>query len=402
MQRYAYVARDNYGKRVKGFMMAEDEINLANKLSRFGYFLTRAKVCRGTAEAAPRLSRMNPRDVLNFTIHLATLVNAGLPLLDGLRDLTRDAEKENIQRIIDDVRHRVESGSSLREALSFHPQSFSKLYTAIVGAGEGTGKMASVLYNLALLLEWQMDLMMKVKEAATYPIILFCVMVAVVSLLVVKVIPTFEPIFQEAGAALPLPTQIVLGVSHFVRSFWYLISAALILLFTGFKFYSRSRTGRYRIDSLRLRLPLFGNLMRKVALSRFCHTLALALRSGVNVLGAMDMAGEVMGNSRLERSVIKARDAVNVGEKLADSLQVSGEFPTLVIRMIGVGEQSGALVETLDKVCDFYDKEVPMTIKRMFALFEPIMIVLMGVVVGGIALSIFLPMFQMAQLVGGG
>ncbi|MFH1339345.1 MAG: type II secretion system F family protein [Candidatus Omnitrophota bacterium] len=401
MQRYAYVARDNYGKRVKGFMMADDEVDLANKISRLGYFLTRAKVYHGTAEAELNLARMKFRDVLNFTIHLATLVDAGLPLLDGLRDLARDAEKENIQRIVDDVRYRVESGSSLREALSYHPRSFSKLYTAIVGAGEGTGKLAPALHNLALLLEWQMDLIAKVKEAATYPIILFCVMVAVVSLLVIKVIPTFEPIFQEAGANLPMPTQVVLGVSQLVRRFWYVVLSSLFVLFVAYKFYCKSPSGRYRMDSLKLRFPLFGNLFRKVALSRFCHTLALALRSGVNVLGALDMAADVMGNSRLERSVVKARDAVNVGEKLANSLQVSGEFPALVIRMIGVGEQSGALSETLDKVCQFYDKEVPATIKRMFALFEPIMIVLMGVVVGGIALSIFLPMFQVAQLIGG-
>lgn len=401
MQRYAYTARDEYGKVVKGIMMADDEIDLANKISRLGYFITRAKVCPGTSEAELKLAPMKPREVVNFTIHLATLVDAGLPLLDGLRDLARDAENERIQKIIDNIRFRVEAGSSLKDALSFHPRSFPKIYTASVGAGEGTGKLAPALNNLASLLEWQMELKVKVKEAATYPIILFLVMIAVVSLLVIKVIPTFEPIFAEAGATLPLPTQIVLGVSHFVRRFWYVVLLALTLLFVGFKLYGRSETGRYRIDSLKLKLPLFGILLRKIALSRFCHTFALALRSGVNVLGALDMAGEVMGNSRLERSVSKVRDAVNVGEKIATSLQVSGEFPSMVIRMVGVGEQSGALTETLTKVTQFYDKEITTTIKRIFVLFEPIMIVIMGVVVGGIALSIFLPMFQMAQLIGG-
>ena len=401
MQNYAYIARDNYGKQVKGLMMADDEVDLANKISRLGYFLTRARVHRGTAEEKLKIARIKPKAVLNFTIHLATLIDAGLPLLDGLRDLARDAEDEDAQRLIDDIRHRVESGASLREALSFHPGSFSKLYTAIVGAGENTGKLAPVLNSLASLLEWQMDLKAKVVEAATYPLILFCVMVAVVSLLVIRVIPTFEPMFKEVGAALPLPTQIILGVSSFVRQFWYVVLTALVLLVIGFKFYGRTKAGRYHLDSLKLKLPLFGILLRKVALSRFCHTFALALKSGVNVLSALDMAGEVVGNNRIERSVLEARDAVNVGEKIASSLQVSGEFPSVVIRMIGVGEQSGSLTETLNKVCQFYDREVPAAIKKMFALFEPIMIVVMGAAVGGIALAIFLPMFQMAQLIGG-
>lgn len=382
--------------------MADDEVDLSSKISNLGYFLTHAKLLHEAVESGGiKAAKMKPRDVLNFTIQLATLLDAGLPLLESLRGLAKDAERGNIRRLIDDVCHCVEAGSSLREAFSFYPSSFGNLYAAVVGAGESTGKLAQVLNNLASLLEWQMDLRARVREAATYPIILFCVMVAVVSLLVVKVIPMFEPIFKEAGATLPASTQIVLGVSCFVRRFWYVILAVIVLSIGGIKIYGNTPSGRYRLDSLKLGVPLFGNLLRKVAMSRFCHTFALGCISGINVLSALDMASEVTGNSRLERSVLKARDAVNVGEKIADSLQVSGDFPALVIRMIGVGEQSGSLTETLQKVCEFYDKEVPSTIRRMFALFEPIMIILMGVVVGGIALSIFLPMFQMARLMGG-
>lgn len=401
MQNYSYTAGDDYGKVVHGIMIADDEIDLANKISSLGYFLVRAKVITGSAEVTSKLPRMKPKEILNFTIHLATLLDAGVPLVTALRDLARDAEKENIQKVIDDIRYRVESGSSLKETLSFHSRTFSPLYTGVVGAGEGTGKLPSCLNDLANLLDWQLELKSKVKEAATYPIILFCVMLGVVTLLVVRVIPTFEPIFKAAGVALPLPTQIVLGISHFVRGFWYLILGFLILLVVGYNFCNSTTKGRYRLDSIKLKLPLFGSLLNKVALSRFCHTFALALKSGVNVLSALDIACGVIGNTRLERAVIKARDSVNVGEKLSTAFQVSGEFPPLVIRMIGVGEQSGSLVETLGKVNQFYDREIPATVRRMFALFEPIMIVLMGVVVGGIALSIFLPMFQMAQVIGG-
>lgn len=400
MQNYIYKARDNFGKVVRGTMMADDEINLANKISNLGYFLVGAKVTTASSKLSAKMPRLKPKEVLNFTIHLATILNAGVPLVAALRDLAQDTEKESIQKVIDDVRYRVESGISLKEALSLHPGSFFKLYTAIVGAGESTGKLHYCLEDLANLLDWQMELRARVKEAATYPIILFCVMLGVVTLLVVKVIPAFKPIFEQAGQNLPLPTRIVLGVSDFVGNFWYIPLGSVVLLIAGYILCNSKAKGKYWLDGLKLKLPLFGPLLRKVALSRFCHTLALSLRSGVNILTSLDFAGEVIGNSRLQDSVIKTRDSVNVGEKLGTSLRVSGEFPPLVVRMISVGEQSGALTQTLDKVNQFYDREVPATIKRMFALFEPMMIVIMGVVVGGIALSIFLPMFQMAQLIG--
>ena len=398
MQNYQYTARDDFGKVVRGRMIAEDETDLANKISKLGYFMVRSKVIAATAKAA-RPSRLKPRDVLNFTIHLATMLDAGVPLVAALRDLARDAEREEIQRIIDDLRFRVESGSSFKEALVFHSRSFSNLYVGVVGAGESTGRIVPCLNDLSTLLEWQLDLKAKIKEAATYPIILFSVMLGVVILLVVKVIPTFEPIFQDAGVDLPLPTQIVLGISHMVRQYWYIFVGIVILSVAGYRFYYSKPTGRYMIDGLKLRFPLFGLLLRKVAISRFCHTFTLALKAGVNVLAAMDIAREVIGNTRLEHAVAKARDSVNVGEKIATSLQISGEIPPMVIRMIGVGEQSGALPLTLDKVNQFYDREVPATIRRIFALFEPMMIVVMGLIVGVVALSIFLPLFQMAQLI---
>lgn len=401
MFNYSYKARDDYGKIVRGVMLAEDETDLANKISNLGYFLIKSKVIIASSKVATKFPSLNQKDVLNFTIHLSTLFGAGVSLLDALRDLARDEKQDNIQRIIDDIRYRVESGTTLKEALSFHPKTFSKLYTAIIGAGEKTGKLASCLSDLAALLDWQMEIQAKVKEAATYPIILFTVMIGVVTLLVVKVIPTFATIFDSANVVLPLPTQIVLGVSYSVRHYWYMIVSFVFLMVILYKICYANPKGKYKIDSLKLKLPLFGLLLRKVTLSRFCHTFGLALKSGIDVLTALDMGIEVIGNSRLEYVVKKARDSINIGEKLGGSLAVSGEFPTLVIRMIDVGEQSGSLVECLEKVNQFYDREVPTTIRKLFVLLEPMMIVFMGVVVGGIALSIFLPLFQIAQLAGG-
>ena len=401
MFNYSYTARDDYGKSARGMMMAEDEIDLANKISKLGHFLIHAKIVTGSVITDSGFPRLKPKEVLNFTIHISTLIGAGVTLMQGLKDMEQDAEKESIKKIIADIRYRIETGYSLKDAILVHSKTFSPLYVAVVETGESTGKLSSCLNDLVDFLDWQLELRARVTEAATYPIILFCIMVGVVTLLVVKVIPVFEPIFKEVGVNLPLPTQIVLGVSHFIRQFWYIIIGVLISLGIGYKLYNSTTGGRYVFDSLKLKLPIFGQLLRKVALSRFCHTLALALRSGGNILSALDMAGAVMGNQRLVSIVKKARDSVNVGEKLASSLGGSKEFPPMVTRMIAVGEQSGGLTETLDRVNQFYDREVPATIKRLFALFEPIMIVLMGVIVGGIALSIFLPLFQMANLIGG-
>jgi len=403
MQNYDYTGRDNLGKLVKGTISASDEIDLANRVSRLGYFLIHATIRTAAApsKVATPAARLSRRDVLNFTIQLATLIEAGVPLLSALRELAQDIKNKNSQRIINDLVSRVEAGSSLKDALLLHPHTFSKTYTSIVDAGEATGKLALVLDDLAKLLEWQLDLKARIKEASVYPIILFCAMIGVVTILVVKVIPMFKPMFSELGVKLPLPTRIVMTVSDIFRGYWWLLLLLAIILASIWKALSLTSRGRYLIDKFKLKIPIAGNLMYKVGLSSFCHTFAMALRSGVNVISSLGIASEVMGNKYLEQVVIKARDLVNVGEKIAVALENSADFPPLVIRMISVGEQTGSLSETLDKVNQFYDKEVPATIKRMFAIFEPAMIVLMGVVVGGIALSVFLPLIQLIGAIGG-
>ncbi|MCP4652132.1 MAG: type II secretion system F family protein [Candidatus Omnitrophica bacterium] len=402
MKRYFYTVRDEKGKMVKGNMLAESDIELGDKLSNLGYYLTSFKVAKGvkTAKRSEKASNLHPREVLRITFQLATLIDAGLPLLEGLKDLAREAGDDKIQRVMDDIRYRVESGDSLEGALSFHPDSFSQLYRAIIGAGEATGKLAQVLDDLVALLEWQMELQAKMKEAAIYPLILFVVMVGVVVLLVVKVIPMFTPIFEQLGSDLPLPTRIVLGVSYAIRHYWYVIMGAIGALFFAYKTYNATEKGRYNVDGVKLKIPLFGDLLRKVALSRFAHTFALSFRAGINLLTCLDIARKTAGNSRIENAIAKARDSVNVGEKLAVSLKVTGEFPAMVTRMVAIGEQSGSLVKTSSKVAEYYDREVSSTIKKLFTAFEPIMIVVMGVVVGGIALAIFMPMFQMVEMVG--
>jgi type II secretory pathway component PulF len=400
MQRYLYTARDEKGKIVKGTMIAENEIELAEKISRLGYFLTNYKAYEDTT-LDKKLPKMKAKEVLSFTLQLVTLIDAGLPLLEALNSLAKEAENERVQRLIDDIRYRVEGGSSFREALSFHPSTFSNLYVSIVGAGEATGRLSQVLNDLARHLEWQQELRTKIKEASTYPIILFFVMIGVVALLTVFVIPKFEPIFEQSGAQLPLPTKIILGISHFVKSFWWVILILVGAVVLGYRFYNSTERGRYNLDSFKLKLPIFGQLLRKIVLSRFTHTFSMCVRSGINLLAVLDIAKETVRNRRIEKAIEKIKESVKVGEKLATSLRITGEFPSIVVRMVAVGEQSGALSGTLEKVASFYDKEVASSMKRIFALLEPIMIVIMGVVVGGIALSMFMPLFKMVQFIGG-
>lgn len=403
MPKYIYTARDEKGRAVKGKLTANDGRELSERIHKLGYYLTGFKIIQESSSktSTVRKVRMKRQEVYQFTYQLATLLDAGLPLLESLKSLSREADSERVKLITDYLSYRVESGESFKEALSFHPATFSKLYISIVGAGETTGNLSQVLSNLALLLEWQRDLRAKIGEATIYPIILSFVMVGVVFLLVGLVIPKFKPIFEQLGGELPLPTMILLNVSGFIQHGWWVILIAVFLLFFGYRFYNSTPGGRYKIDSVKLKLPIFGLLLREITLSRFAHTFSMCFEAGIDILTTLDIAKETCGNARIEKAVSSTRDSVNVGEKLALSLQITDEFPPMMVRMIGVGEQSGTLAKTLTKVSDFYDKEVTAVVKRIFVIFEPVMIVLMGVVVGGIALSIFLPMFRLAQMIGG-
>lgn len=400
MQRYLYTARDITGKITRGVIVAEDETDLARKISRLGYFLTGYKIYE-TPKLEKKLPKMNAKEVLNFTVQLVTLIEAGLPLLEALDSLAKEAENERVQGLIDGIRYRVEAGSSLKEALAFHSSTFSNLYISIVGAGEATGKLSQVLNDLTRFLEWQQELKAKIKESSIYPIILFLAMAVVIGVITGFVVPKFEPIFEQLGAQLPLPTKIILGISRFVKNFWWVGLILIVALILGYKIYNSTENGRYRLDSLKLKLPIFGKLLRKVVLSRFAHTFSMCVRSGIELLAALDIAKETVGNRRIEKAIEGIKESVNIGERLSTSLRASGEFPPIVVRMMAVGEKSGALSETVEKVASFYDKEVASSIKKIFALFEPIMIVFMGIVVGLIALSLFMPMFKMVQSIGG-
>jgi type IV pilus assembly protein PilC len=405
MLNFVYKARDDSGKLVKGVLAAEDETDLFNRLKTMGFFLTSSKASLIAPKSQSDLKKqgnLSQIDLLNFTTQVAISLDAGIPLLTVLKDLGTNSPKKTVKFIVEDLARKVESGSTFKEALAGHPKSFSALFVSIVGAGESTGKLSFVLEDLSKIIEWQLDLQSKIKEASIYPVILFIAMVGVVTVLMATVIPKFKDMFFELGVELPLATKIVLAAS----SVWWLpfvviTIAVIIWIVIGLK-----PKGRYQLDKFKLKIPVIGDLLTKVALSRFCHTFALGLRSGVNVFNALGIASEVTGNIFLAQAVSKARDYVNIGEKISTSLVMSmkdagGKFPDIVIRMINVGEQTGSLAQTLDKVNQYYDKEVPAAVKKIFALIEPVMILFMGVVVGGIALSVFLPLTKLISAVGG-
>jgi len=404
MANFAYQARDDAGKLVKGIMAAEDETDLFSRLRKMGYFLTSARLSLSSPKtvSAAKGGKLNQKEALNFTTQIAISLEAGVPLLTVLKDLGINSQQRKIKAVVEDIGRRVESGCTFKEALATHPRSFSQLYISIVGAGESTGKLPLVLDDLSKLIEWQLDLKAKIQEASIYPIVLFVAMIGVVSVLMAAVIPKFEPMFKELGVALPLATQLVLAASKL----WW-VPFILIGVFVGlWLIIGLTPKGRYNLDKFKLKIPVVGDLMAKIALSRFCHTFSLSLRSGVNVFNALGIASEVTGNRFLEALVSKARDYVNVGEKISIALELAGKdsggkFPDIVIRMINVGEQSGSLAATLEKVNQYYDKEVPSTVKQLFSLMEPLMIFFMGIVVGGIALSVFLPLTKLISAVGG-
>lgn len=400
MPDFAYVAKDFSGKTVKGVMSADGESQLYTKLLDMGYhLLTANSVGRGGAFSLERITR---KDLIGFTVNLSTVLSAGIPLMTGLKDIEEQTEKERFRRIIQDVSRNVAAGSKLSDALAKHPKIFSPLYVNMIGAGERTGNIEDVLNDLIDSLSWQDDLAADVTQALIYPLVILSSGFILVFFLLSFVMPRFLLVFQRAKVELPLPTQILLGISKFFSQYWYLVLLGLLALVIGFRILSKTPSGRLFIDQLKLRVPIFGSLVRKVALSRFAHYLAALLRAGVDIIEALWVAERVIGNAVLARVIRLSLVRVKEGESLSQCLAQSGEFPGLIVRMIAIGERTGALEMALGKVSQHYDKEVPHTIKKIFAIFEPVIIVLMGVIVVSIALSMFLPMYQMIRVMSQG
>ncbi|UCF06754.1 MAG: type II secretion system F family protein [bacterium] len=346
-------------------------------------------------------NRITTRDLGVFTRQFATMINAGLPMVQCLDILSSQLEKPAFKKIVTEVMSDVESGSTLAEALRKH-SCYSDLYVNMVEAGEAGGILDIILNRLAVYLEKADALKRKIKGAMTYPSVVFIVAMGATIFMLMFIIPTFAKMFSDFGGELPLPTKIVMLMSDFLRTNWYLLLGAAIGIIIGLRHYYKQEHGRYRIDKMILNLPILGAVIRKGSVARFTRTLGTLIASGVPILNALEITARTAGNKVIEGAVMETRTSISEGNTIADPLKASGVFPPMVVQMIAVGEQTGALDEMLDKVADFYDSEVDTAVGALTSIIEPVMIVVMGTIVGGMLIAMYLPMFKLINVVSGG
>lgn len=405
MQKYTYKARDEEGKSIQGIMEAVSQEELMRKLKSFGYMpvsmaeeLDKEILINNRIEIN-FLKRIKPRDMIMFNMQLSNMVGAGVTLLSSLNVIAQQVENLHLKGVVKNIEKSVASGSSFSEALSMHKTIFSPLFINMVKAGEVSGSLHIILMRLAEYIEKQEDLRQKVQGALFYPAILLIAGILVILLIVTFVMPQFITIFDKAGISLPLPSRILYKLGVGIKHYWYLIILGGGSILFGLRAYISSPSGRIRFDQFKLKVPLFGALIRQVIISKFTRTLGLLADSGVPLLKALDLIQELVGNDVFRRTIAKVRLGVEKGEKMSASLQASGEFPPDVLHMISVGEETGKLANMLQKIADFYDSSIDYTVKKLTILIEPIMISIMGGVVGFIMASILLPIFDMAKTI---
>ena len=404
---YAYKGVNNSGKSVNGTREAESPKAIKLLLRREGIFITefneagpvKKKSARKSFDSSLFAERVNSQDLAVATRQLATLVGAGIPLVSSLNALIEQIDNQTLKGILAAVKQRVNEGASLGDALSEHPKVFSGLYTNMVRAGESSGALDVVLNRLADFTESQAQLRSKLVGTMVYPVLMLVMAVGVTAMLFVFVIPKISKIFASQRMALPIPTQILIGTSNFLTNYWPILLLALVFGGWGFRRYIRSEKGKPRWDRFTLNAPLFGGLIRMIAITRFCKTLGTLLASGVPLLTAFDIVKNVLENTVLTDVVDTVRDCVKEGDTIAAPLKRSGEFPPIVTHMIDIGEKSGELEPMLMNVAASYDVQVEAKLRAMTSILEPIIIVVMGVVVACIVFAILMPMLQMSSAV---
>ncbi|GAB4372751.1 MAG: type II secretion system F family protein [Deltaproteobacteria bacterium] len=401
MPRYEYSAIDDYGRKARGYLLAPDEGGLREALAAMGLHLLSGKE-RSRARPLPLVRRgIRRNDVIQFSFHLRTLLAAGISIVVALDDLAEQTDNPAFREVIRDVRRNVQAGAGLSDSLALHPEVFPESYVSIVRAGETTGNLDGVLADLTKFLTWQEELSKTIKQATYYPLTVISAVAGLIFLLFTFVFPRFVKIFQAAQVELPLPTRVVITVSIFFRDYGLFLLGGILLLLVGLHLYRRTEAGRLRVDGWILKVPLVGGLIRAIEISRFSHYLALLFRAGVETIHSLVVVEQVLGNRVLARVVRSSREQLTSGERLSSALAVTGEFPPLVIRMVAAGEATGRLDETLENVSAFYDREVPLVVRKTFAVLEPAIIVVLSAVVLGAALSFFLALYKMVGAMGG-
>ena len=405
-QSFAYKVRDRQGRLVTGTLEAESVTIVAGKLRSMGY--VPVSIESGDSKSMsrdikiPGLSgRIKLKEVAVFSRQFATMINSGLTLLRSLSILADQTSNKELARIIGEVRRDVERGSSLSIALAKHPKAFSRLYIAMVRSGETGGSLDTVLARLATTIEQQVNLRRKVKSAMTYPVVVGVIVVLILVAMLIFVVPMFKGMYADLDSKLPLPTLVLLGVSNIFKKLWFLVFAGVGGGVWAVKRWVKTSAGRRRWDAWKLKAPVFGQLAHKTALARFSRSLSALVRAGVPILDALDIVAETAGNTVVAEAAADTQAAVKAGESLAKPLEAHPVFPPMVVQMIAVGEETGALDEMLEKIADFYDAEVEATVEALTSLIEPLLIVVMGVTVGGMVIALYMPMFSIISKMSG-
>jgi len=387
------------GRTVVGVVEAPGENEATAILQNKSYIVLSLKQVKAKALAASG-QKIKLDDLVVFSRQLATMIDAGIPLVQALSILSEQVENKGLKAVVLTVRQDIEAGMSFCDALAKHPHVFSELFINMSRAGEASGMLDEVLDRLASYLEKSASLQRKVNSSLVYPAVVISMAFLITAVLLIKVVPTFKGIFDMLGGQLPLPTQILIMISDVVRKYFFLAIVAMGAVGYAFKWYISTPKGAYKFDAFQLKVPVLGTLFQKVAVAKFSRTFSTLVRSGVSVLNALDIVGKTSGNKVVEEAISECRVAVRDGEPIAVPLQRSKVFPPLVCRMIGVGEQTGQLEKMLTKIADFYDDQVDAAVAGMTSLIEPLVIALLGVLIGGIVIALFLPIFKITELIG--
>jgi type IV pilus assembly protein PilC len=399
---FSYQARDMSGKIVSGIQDALNEDNAVTSLMSRGLMVLSLQQKASATKSRKKTWTVKETDIVLFTRQLSTMIEAGISLVQALTALYDQCDpkrQKNLRHIISDVTTRVQGGETFHESIAKHPRVFDRLFVSMVKAGEHGGLLAEILDRLAGFLEASARLRKKVKSAMTYPVIVICIAFAITTFLIVKVVPIFGEIFKDFGSKLPAPTQFLIDVSDFMRGEWYFLILGAGGIFFGIRTFVRSTRGKQLWDKWKLKLPVFGPLIHKICMSRFARTFAQLIRSGVPILEVLDIVGGASGNHVVEMSIKGVSSDVEKGDNLSVALSKKAIFPPMMLRMVAAGEATGKIDTMLEKMADFWDEEIEAMLDALTSLIEPLLIVFLGVIVGGIVIAMFLPIFKLNEVV---
>jgi len=398
MSSYKYIAKDKLGRKIQGALEASDQSKVIEELHRREFtIISVIEIKKRRVLLGKKKVRLD--DLSIFSRQLATLIDSGIPLVQSLAILADQVENRYLSKVILETKQEIERGKAFCDALSLHPNVFSSFYINMTRAGEVSGALSDILERIASYFEKASSLRKKVRSSLMYPAAVVTIAILITAFLLIKVVPTFKGIFELLGGALPLPTRILIGISDLFKRYFLILMGILILFSFLFRKYLNTEKGRYNFDKRLLKLPIFGQLLLKFAIAKFTRTLSVLIKSGVPILDSLEIVSSTVGNKVIEESIRNCRTAVGEGESIASPLAESRVFPVMVVRMISVGERTGQLGNMLSKITQFYDDEVDSAVSGLTSMIEPVIIVFLGIVIGGIVISLFLPIFKITQLI---